>query len=602
MSPTSSPHSYACLGSGSPSPVVGSQTPKKRVSFNNQRAPSPRRVAEFQAKWRNKIVDFACDVGRQEYELSLPAGPGSAEYQLLMDLCRELREEFPVLAPIETFMEGSKWHLLLRKAAYQGNMGDGTPKADPSRLNLPADAMRRTRSGGSDVIAGSPAAAYPLHTSPTASGGTYSRGVSPAGGRGISPSPSATAARRNRSQSFDASNRAPSEQRMQRSLTGELPVPQAEPEALQANRRRTRATTFSSFQAPQPSYEPQVDLKPGSRVQAFDLERAPHLNGAKGIVVGVQKDRYLIFFREFGAKSIKASNLSLVDATPKHASLTLRNPLVVRVVAPGAGTKMNGAVYTALGRDPAFNVEVWGDSRTPYDRYPEDWPGGDRAPNLESFAQDLMDHRLLESSDCLIFGSRGGQVVLPYLWKYRGADVPPAIVINGGCAGNLPQQVHWPIQAISIILIGGQDEFRGNFSYEEYIADTKAKVPAQNMTTAVLFVNEMYHMPQSHLLGALLPHFLAGLISWQASRSPPLAQFDAILCALMRGGFNGRLSYKGSQQQLWEEVPFSSTAKLERPSLHRTKTAPLSMPDEPAIMQGQGASLSHLRRSTTQGF
>ena len=40
----------------------------------------------------------------------------------------------------------------------------------------------------------------------------------------------------------------------------------------------------------------------------------------------------------------------------------------------------------------------------------------------------------VEQWHCMVFGSRGGQVVLPELWAALGNKVPPSIVINGGAA------------------------------------------------------------------------------------------------------------------------------------------------------------------------
>ncbi|CAK0910169.1 unnamed protein product [Prorocentrum cordatum] len=86
---------------------------------------------------------------------------------------------------------------------------------------------------------------------------------------------------------------------------------------------------------------------------------------------------------------------------------------------------------------------------------------------------------------------RGGQVVLPHLWKSAGSSTPPAIVINGGCAMKLPEAPCWPDEATTFLLIGGRDTFRGKFSPEGYVADAKARVPAGNFSTALLFVSEM---------------------------------------------------------------------------------------------------------------
>lgn len=69
--------------------------------------------------------------------------------------------------------------------------------------------------------------------------------------------------------------------------------------------------------------------------------------------------------------------------------------------------------------------------------------------------------------DCLLFGSRGGQVVLPHVWRSLGDKTPPAVVINGGCSMGLPKPAAWPRGAVTLLLMGGQDNFRGSMSPED---------------------------------------------------------------------------------------------------------------------------------------
>jgi hypothetical protein len=230
---------------------------------------------------------------------------------------------------------------------------------------------------------------------------------------------------------------------------------------------------------------------------------------------------------------------------------------LVSVVAPGAGTGANGAVYSELARSSRLKVEILGRARAEYDQYPEAFDGGCPAPNLDSFAGGILADGLMEKTDCLIVGSRGGQVVLPHLWKNGGAATPPAIVINGGCAMQLPEAPCWPDEAVAFLLIGGRDNFRGKFSPEGYVADTKARVPARNNTTGLLFVNEMEHMPQSALLHAVLHPAIGGLMQWQESRMAPLDDFRLILASLIAAGFSGVLSYTRREGE-WNDVPFGA--------------------------------------------
>jgi len=231
----------------------------------------------------------------------------------------------------------------------------------------------------------------------------------------------------------------------------------------------------------------------------------------------------------------------------------------VAVIAPGGGTGINGKVYSDLGRNPEFRVEIVGNSRAPYDCYPEAWPHGGPAPNLASFAQEVLDKGLLERTDCLVVGSRGGQVVLPHFWEQRGVHVPPAVVINGGIAMSLPKRVPWPASAITFLLVGGQDNFRGKFTPEQYVAETKSHVPEGNGTTAILYVQEMQHMPQAKLLAAVLPHMLRVVLHWKAGAEAPVEHFRLILRVLRGAGWSGRLLYT-RLPSLWEDLEFSSGA------------------------------------------
>mmetsp|Transcript_16307 Transcript_16307/g.51112 ORF Transcript_16307/g.51112 Transcript_16307/m.51112 type:complete len:454 (-) Transcript_16307:96-1457(-) len=232
-------------------------------------------------------------------------------------------------------------------------------------------------------------------------------------------------------------------------------------------------------------------------------------------------------------------------------------PDCISVIAPGGGTGINGAVYAELGRDPRFRVDIVGQSRAPYDCYPETWAHGGPAPNLASFAQDVLNQGVLERTDCLVCGSRGGQVVLPHFWQMRGRDVPPAVVLNGGIAMNLPTRVSWPDSAVTFLMIGGQDNFRGQLSCEEYVMDTKSRVPPGNGTTAILYVEEMQHMPQSQLLSAVLPHLIRAVLLWKADRIDNfLEEVRLILRAVSSAGWHGRLLYTRAAG-VWEEIDFS---------------------------------------------
>eukprot|EP00933_Yihiella_yeosuensis_P046725 TRINITY_DN42334_c0_g1_i1.p1 TRINITY_DN42334_c0_g1~~TRINITY_DN42334_c0_g1_i1.p1 ORF type:complete len:433 (-),score=64.10 TRINITY_DN42334_c0_g1_i1:154-1452(-) len=234
----------------------------------------------------------------------------------------------------------------------------------------------------------------------------------------------------------------------------------------------------------------------------------------------------------------------------------------IAIIAPGAGTGHNGKVFDALSRSGRFKFEIIGQSRAVYDRYPESWPNGKSEPNLSSFAKEVLATDVTKRADCLLVGSRGGQVVLPEFWKAEGIAIPPTVVLNGGCAMSLPEGAAWPDTAVTFLLMGGQDHFRQHFSPAQYVANAKQHVPAANRTTAILFVNEMMHLPQGHLLAAVLPHMLMTSLAWHNSRSesehPPLRELHELLTELNRlGCWSGRLLWTSSPG-VWEDVPFGT--------------------------------------------
>ncbi|CAK0840395.1 unnamed protein product [Prorocentrum cordatum] len=232
----------------------------------------------------------------------------------------------------------------------------------------------------------------------------------------------------------------------------------------------------------------------------------------------------------------------------------------VAVVAPGAGTGVNGSVYADMGRQ-GFGVEIVGQSRASYDRYPEGWPQGAPAPNLLSFAEGaVLAEGVLDRCECMIFGSRGGQVVLPALWERRGAAVPPAVVLNGGCAMDLPAKVPWPAEAVTFLILGGLDFFRGNLSEEEHFADARSRIPEGTTSTAVLYVTEMLHMPQASLLLAILPLIIQALLRCKSSGTFEEKDMARILEACTSGGWSGQLAYATSSGS-WEEAAFSGEGK-----------------------------------------
>jgi len=232
----------------------------------------------------------------------------------------------------------------------------------------------------------------------------------------------------------------------------------------------------------------------------------------------------------------------------------------VVVVAPGAGTGCNKAAYSALERRAGFKLHYSGRSGAADDKYPPGWPTGQNGPNLYTFAQGELAKGTLDQADCLVFGSRGGQVVLPAFWEARGNAVPPAVVMNGGVArDDHPTGVRWPEGAVTFLIIGGKDYFRGHKSIEDYLTETLRHVPAGNTTTAVLLVDDMGHMPHTDMLDGILKLAIRAVVTWKASQKAPVDDFKDIANVLAKTGWTGKLLYKQVKEH-WDAVVFRNGA------------------------------------------
>jgi hypothetical protein len=105
----------------------------------------------------------------------------------------------------------------------------------------------------------------------------------------------------------------------------------------------------------------------------------------------------------------------------------------------------------------------------PYDNYPKNdkWKTGEDArkgvTDLASTVTDIMIPEITKiRPDCILCGSRGGQITVPCLWR-KGHNLP-AVVLNGGCiySGITP-----PANLRAVLLTGGRDWFN-NPDCEKY--------------------------------------------------------------------------------------------------------------------------------------
>lgn len=237
---------------------------------------------------------------------------------------------------------------------------------------------------------------------------------------------------------------------------------------------------------------------------------------------------------------------------------------IVTVIGPGAGVGANRVVYDSLGRwSSGIVVRFKGRSGAMYDAYPQTWPNGRKAPNLSSFGDSLVSSNIAGRSQCLVFGSRGGQVCLPHLWRAHGNQMPPAVCINGGCSmGTLPDKgwQHWPEAAVTFMLMGHQDYFSNGMSAEDHLRDAMSHVPAENRSTAILYVDQMQHMPQSPLLQAVLRRMIFASLAWESNiEEAPEEELLEVVNALAGGVWTGRLVFKNGPGDRWQEITFGTT-------------------------------------------
>jgi len=307
----------------------------------------------------------------------------------------------------------------------------------------------------------------------------------------------------------------------------------------------------------------------GDRVQVWSQSQGVWVEGRVEDVVG--EGGQLADDGRLPAGSVRvATAKSVMFVPPGRVAEVLRRvsdeAAAVAVIGPGAGMNANQSVYHKLDHDARFRMHVLGQRGETYDRYPDYWDNGSPPPNLESFAYDILGQGVLEQADCILAGSRGGQVVLPCIWRTLGDKAPPAVVINGGCAMTIPgPPVQWPLRAVTILILGGADYFRGRLNGKDYVASTSNRVPQGNSSTAILYIREMDHMPQSSLMQIILQPLLLAAIYWKSSGRPPVYELHNILKDLEIGQWSGSLSYLEAQGK-WKEISFGGIEPDQSPT------------------------------------
>lgn len=118
--------------------------------------------------------------------------------------------------------------------------------------------------------------------------------------------------------------------------------------------------------------------------------------------------------------------------------------------------------------------------------------------------------------------------------------------------------VQWPQHAVTILILGGADYFRGRLSSTDYIAGARSRVPPGNTSTAILYIREMEHMPQSGILQIILQPLLLAAIYWKVSGRTPASELQAIRKDLEANKWSGVLSYP--EGGTWRQEDFGSSS------------------------------------------
>lgn len=147
---------------------------------------------------------------------------------------------------------------------------------------------------------------------------------------------------------------------------------------------------------------------------------------------------------------------------------------------------------------------------------------------------------------------------------------------------NLPgPKIPWPSKAVTILLMGGQDFFRGKMSSAEYLEMSKKCVNPQNSTTAMIYVRQMQHMPQKRLLELVLRPLLVAAMAWKTSNKCPEEQLRDVQRALQAQSWSGVLLFTPAAG-VWQESPFGAAEESpkRRPAEEEACNVPPAAPVE----------------------
>ena len=187
----------------------------------------------------------------------------------------------------------------------------------------------------------------------------------------------------------------------------------------------------------------------------------------------------------------------------------------------------------------------------------------------ERTAAQLVRARAVRSLDCLVCGSRGGQVTLLALWQL-GLRLP-AVVINGGCAREGVGWT-WPSGVPVVLLTAGLDffnEHRDRFDGDGdaiYVRELWDAVPPESRaTTAIVHLPGSEHHLQEETLRAMLPQLVAYAQSGLAAEATPTAAGLGVSesCLLVTAAFPSGIWLRAPSPAAQHAAPATPPAKVQ---------------------------------------